>query len=284
MIKIDEHEVDKMKMEQVSALILGETASRVSLTMWASSSGETFQVTLIRNGVGLNTKKEAEPLKKFRAAANVINAVEAFSASVSNPTLLAQQAFHSKSAPTSELVPFAILTLDLDLNSIGDHEAFKQDVIHDLATAANVDSKHMRIAALRAGSVIAEVLLAPEAGDHTNIFQDLVEQSQTPDSLLKKGKFTCKAKSIAPAKGEHQTNIKKVTNKVLRSAPPPSAVEVNQAQIMHHIKKDSAKKTQRSSRPSGPPPLTRPKKLVILSENLLLIAVSVTLLKPMIDR
>jgi hypothetical protein len=281
LIKIDEHEVDKMKMEQVSSLILGETASRVSLTMWASSSGETFQVTLIRTGVGLNTKKEAEPLKKFRTAANVINAVEAFSASVSNPTLLAQKAFHSKSAPTSEVVPFAIVTLDLDFNSIGDHEAFKQDVIQDLAKAANVNSNHMRIAGLRAGSVIAEVLLAAEAGDHTIILQDLVNQSRTPDSLLKKGKFTCKAKSIAPATGEHQTNISKVTNKLLRSAPPASSVELHQAQIMHPIKKASAKKTQRSSPPSA---TSRPKQLVILSENLLLIAVSMTLLKPVIDR
>jgi hypothetical protein len=80
------------------------------------------------------------------------------------------------------------LTLDVDLNLIDDHEAFKQDVINDVATAANVNgtqftcftststkstntdrlaavalrlrylsvsaAKYMKIAALRAGSVI----------------------------------------------------------------------------------------------------------------------------------
>ena len=35
-------------------------------------------------------------------------------------------------------VPFT-LTLDVDLNLIDDHEAFKQDVINDVATAANVN-------------------------------------------------------------------------------------------------------------------------------------------------
>jgi hypothetical protein len=123
--------------------------------------------------------------------------------------------------PTSEAVPFAILTLDLDFNSIGDDEAFKQDVIKDVATAANVDTKHMKIAALHAGSVIADLLLAPAAGDPTKILQGLVEQSQTPDSLLKRGKFTCKTMSIAPASGEHEQIINKETKKVQRSAPPP---------------------------------------------------------------
>jgi len=36
------------------------------------------------------------------------------------------------------------ITLDVDLKSIGDKETFKRDVKNDVATAANIDSKHVR--------------------------------------------------------------------------------------------------------------------------------------------
>jgi hypothetical protein len=88
------------------------------------------------------------------------------------------------------------LTLDVDFNLIGDHETFKQDVIKDVATAANVHAKYMTIAALRAGSVIVDMLIASEAGHPTKIVQGLVEQFMTPDSPLMRGKFTSKTKSL----------------------------------------------------------------------------------------
>ena len=56
-------------------------------------------------------------------------------------------------------VPFT-LTLDLDFASLDNHESFKADVLKDLAAAAGVDTRFLRVAALRAGSVIIEVLCA----------------------------------------------------------------------------------------------------------------------------
>ena len=90
--------------------------------------------------------------------------------------------------------PFT-LALDMDFNSIGDHEAFKIDVAKDIATAAKIDAKHIKITGLRAGSVIVDMLIAKEAGDVKAIVQDLEKQVNSPNSLLKQGKLT--SKSIA---------------------------------------------------------------------------------------
>jgi hypothetical protein len=46
--------------------------------------------------------------------------------------------------------PFT-LTLDVDLKSIGDKEAFKEEVAKDIANAAGIEVKHVQISALRAG-------------------------------------------------------------------------------------------------------------------------------------
>ena len=113
------------------------------------------------------------------------------------------------------------LTLDVDFNLIGDHEAFKQDVIKDVATAANVHAKYMKIAALRAGSVIVDMLIASEAGEPTKIVQGLLEQLKTPDSLLLRGKFTSKTKSLNPASLTATTP----------SAPLASGVAVSKTQM-----------------------------------------------------
>jgi hypothetical protein len=88
-----------------------------------------------------------------------------------------------------EAVPFT-LTLDMDLNCIGDEEAFKRDVITDVATAANIDVKHVRVTALRAGSVIVHMLIAKEAGDPHKIVRNLEEQRKSPTSPLLQGKVT----------------------------------------------------------------------------------------------
>ena len=105
----------------------------------------------------------------------------------------------SEAAPAwDEAVPFA-LTLDVDLKSIGDSEAFKRDVVQDVATAAKIDAKHVKVMAMRAGSVIVDMLIAKEAGDAQKIVQDLEEQLKSPDSLLMQGKLTSKTKKGASA-------------------------------------------------------------------------------------
>ena len=89
-------------------------------------------------------------------------------------------------------VPFT-LTLAVDLKSIEDKEAFTRDVIIDVATAAKIDAKHVRVTGLRAGSVLVDMLIAQEAGDAQKIVQDLKEQLKMPNSLLMQGKAVLKA-------------------------------------------------------------------------------------------
>jgi len=64
----------------------------------------------------------------------------------------------------------------------------------DVSTAANIDKKHVKVTALRAGSVIVDMLIAKEAGDPHKIVQGLEEQLRWPDSLLRMGKLTRKTK------------------------------------------------------------------------------------------
>ena len=96
----------------------------------------------------------------------------------------------------NEAVPFT-LTLDADLKSIGDEEAFKRDVIQDVATAAKIDAKHVRVTGLRAGSVLVDMLIAKEAGDAQEIVRDLEEQVKWPSSLLMQGKVSSRATKSA---------------------------------------------------------------------------------------
>jgi hypothetical protein len=115
-----------------------------------------------------------------------------------------------------EAVPFT-LTLDVDMNSIGDSEAFKRDVIQDVATAAKIDAKHVKVTALRAGSVIVDMLIAKEAGDAQKAVRDLEEQLESTNSLLKHGKVTSKAVALEAA----QSTALEATQstRLLRSAP-----------------------------------------------------------------
>jgi hypothetical protein len=105
-----------------------------------------------------------------------------------------------------EAVPFT-LTLDVDFNSIGDKEAFKRDVINDVATAANIDAKYVKVKALRAGSVMVDMLIAKEAGDAQNIVRDLEEQLKSPISLLMQGKVTSKTKKGPPCAAEAEVPL-----------------------------------------------------------------------------
>jgi hypothetical protein len=90
-----------------------------------------------------------------------------------------------------DAVPFTF-TLDMDLKSIGDEEVFKKDLITDVATAAKIDAKHLRVTALRAGSVIVDMLIAKAAGDAQEIVRDLEKQMGDMRSLFMKGKVTSK--------------------------------------------------------------------------------------------
>ena len=90
-----------------------------------------------------------------------------------------------------DAVPFTF-TLDMDLKSIGDEEVFKRDLITDVAAAAKIDAKHLRVTALRAGSVIVDMLIAKAAGDAQEIVRDLEEQMGDMRSPFMKGKVTSK--------------------------------------------------------------------------------------------
>jgi hypothetical protein len=111
----------------------------------------------------------------------------------------------SEAAPAwDEAVPFT-LALEMDLNALGNIDAFKRDVIKDVATAAKIDAQYVKVTALRAGSVIVDMLIAKEAGDATEILRDLQEQLKFPNSLLMQGKLTRKAKKGVQKEVEHPT-------------------------------------------------------------------------------
>ena len=89
------------------------------------------------------------------------------------------------------------LTLDVDFATIGDYEGLKQGVLWDVADAAKVDVKYIKIQGLRAGSVIVDLLIAPEVGEPHKVLQDLREQASSLGSRLLKGKLTSKTKGLS---------------------------------------------------------------------------------------
>jgi hypothetical protein len=129
-------------------------------------------------------------------------------------------------------VPFT-LTLDIDFATIGDHEDFKQGILADVAAAAKVDVKYVQIQGLHAGSVIVNLLIAPEVGEPHKVLQDLREQVNCPGSCLMTGKLTNKTKGLvaqaqlpaasagAPAKPQ-DPQISSLAPMPLPSSPPMS--------------------------------------------------------------
>ena len=103
--------------------------------------------------------------------------------------------FRSAAPTWEDAVPFT-LTLDVDFATIGNHEDFKQGVLADVAAAANVDVKYVKIQGLRAGSVIVDLLIAPEVGEPHKVVQDLEQQVNSPGSRLLTGKLTSKTKAL----------------------------------------------------------------------------------------
>ena len=135
------------------------------------------------------------------------------------------QPVERRAAPSWEdAVPFT-LTLDVDFATIGDQEDFKQDILADVAAAAKVDVKYVKIQELRAGSVIADLLIAPEVGEPHKVLQDLREQANSPGSRLMTGKLTSKTKGLAtPAQPPPGAGMPQ------QSSPPARASPVNAPQ------------------------------------------------------
>jgi hypothetical protein len=141
------------------------------------------------------------------------------------PTGGGDQPVERGAAPSWEdAVPFT-LTLDVDFATIGDQEDFKQDILADVAAAAKVDVKYVKIQELRAGSVIADLLIAPEVGEPHKVLQDLREQANSPGSRLMMGKLTSKTKGLAtPAQPPPGAGMPQ------QSSPPARASPVNAPQ------------------------------------------------------
>ena len=89
------------------------------------------------------------------------------------------------------------LTLDMEFDSITDRESFAGDVVEDVSAAAQIDARFVKVVGMRAGSVIADMQIAPEAGDLDQIEQHLVEQVKPTDSALRRGKITSKTIKLA---------------------------------------------------------------------------------------
>jgi hypothetical protein len=144
---------------------------------------------------------EPEPVAVKKTAAKVQRAAAmrkepAQQAPIQAPVTKAEENDDVPAAAWNEAVPFT-LALAVDFNSIGDHEVFKKEVAKDVATAANIDPKHIKVTGLRADSVIVDMLIAQEAGDALSIVQGLKEQMKSPNSPLMQGKLTSKAKPAA---------------------------------------------------------------------------------------
>jgi hypothetical protein len=80
----------------------------------------------------------------------------------------AQRSFTKTSLEAVRAVPFPLI-LDREFSSILGKEVFKEDSVKDVAFAARIDAKHLRVETLPAGSVIVDIPLAKEAGDPHNI-------------------------------------------------------------------------------------------------------------------
>ena len=89
------------------------------------------------------------------------------------------------------------LTLDMEFDSITDRESFAGDIVEDVSAAAKIDARFVKVVGMRAGSVIVDMQIAPEAGDLDLIEQHLVEQVKPADSALRRGKITSKTIKLA---------------------------------------------------------------------------------------
>jgi len=88
------------------------------------------------------------------------------------------------------------LTLDVDFNSISSPEAYKTELIKDIALASNTPEVFFKFEEIRAGSIINDMLVAPGGGNPDLIIKGLIEQLDDPNSRLMQGKWTSKSMAI----------------------------------------------------------------------------------------
>jgi hypothetical protein len=91
------------------------------------------------------------------------------------------------------------VTLNMDLNKVGDVEAFKRDVASDVSRALELDAHSVKVLRLRAGSIIVDLEITPHARcNGRDLHQALVEQAKDSRSALMSGKYTSKTLAISP--------------------------------------------------------------------------------------
>jgi hypothetical protein len=101
-------------------------------------------------------------------------------------------------ADVGEAVVVAV-TLNMDLNKVGDVEAFKRDVASDVSRALELDARSVKVLRLRAGSIIVDLEITPHARcNGRDLHQALVEQAKDSRSALMSGKYTSKTLAISP--------------------------------------------------------------------------------------
>jgi len=94
---------------------------------------------------------------------------------------------------------FMSVTLNLDLKEVVDIDAFKLDVASDISRALQPDVRSVRVGGLRAGSIIADVQITPQAHKTgRDLHWLLVDQSKDDKSALMSGKYTSKVTAISP--------------------------------------------------------------------------------------
>jgi hypothetical protein len=101
-------------------------------------------------------------------------------------------------ADVGEAVVIAV-TLNMDLNKVGDVEAFKRDVASDVSRALELDARSVKVLRLRGGSIIVDLEITPHARcNGRDLHQALVEQAKDSRSALMSGKYTSKTLAISP--------------------------------------------------------------------------------------
>jgi len=96
------------------------------------------------------------------------------------------------------------LVLSMQLSEVQDVEVFKREVAADVAVALGTNATDVRVAGLRAGTVVAEVQATPLGGlTASQLKQMVVEQCKDGSSLLRRGKHTAKCRAVIdPETGE----------------------------------------------------------------------------------
>ena len=97
------------------------------------------------------------------------------------------------------------MTLDIAFHETGEEgsakrEAFKRDMVDDLAKASGLPAENFNITMLSAGSVIVDLNIMPDplgiAPAPSDIARDLEKQAADPTSPLRSGKLTSQTKGI----------------------------------------------------------------------------------------